>query len=215
MSDIRDCNHGHLFLLTPKPCPICGLQQELAEAKAKLAEYERTEPIKRKELHDAHAVLSERIDAINIPCVHALEAIWSDLLLKSKPGYGPWEYPMQAARHIIAEFNELKAELDDYRAALAGISTETNCMGPGCPYCEDGNVHSPSHAAAIAIDVLEKWKAKDKANNTLSAEFANWIKDSPIASDVMEKRKAKELADAKAKLAKADDSIMVIAFGVR
>ena len=57
-----------------------------------------------KELTD---LLQGEIDKINMPCAVALDTIWKGVMPK---GYGPWEYPAFAARHIIAEFNDRRAK---------------------------------------------------------------------------------------------------------
>lgn len=55
--------------------------------------------------------LQGRIDRMNIPAVNALDCLWREVILKRKPDYGPWEYPGQAYRHIMAEIEEIKREV--------------------------------------------------------------------------------------------------------
>ena len=63
-----------------------------------------------QENKELSTLLNNKIDAINIPCSHALDELWDKVILKRKPNYGPWEYPMQAVRHILAEIEEIKLE---------------------------------------------------------------------------------------------------------
>jgi hypothetical protein len=41
------------------------------------------------------------------PAADALDKLWRDIILVRRPSYGDWEYPGQAYRHLLAEFNEL------------------------------------------------------------------------------------------------------------
>lgn len=46
------------------------------------------------------------------PCGDALDRLWKEIIVARRPNYGDWEYPMQAYRHILAEFKEAVAERD-------------------------------------------------------------------------------------------------------
>ena len=100
MSD-RDCKHGHLA----RSCHICELEHELAAM--------------TRERDRLGEQLQGKIDRENIPCADALEKLWQDIIIKRKPGYGPWEYPGQAYRHIMAEFRDVEAERDALVMAVA------------------------------------------------------------------------------------------------
>ena len=56
------------------------------------------------------------------PAADALHLLWKEIILDRKPEYGEWEYPGQAYRHIKAEFDELRNELqrsrDNYASAV-------------------------------------------------------------------------------------------------
>lgn len=45
------------------------------------------------------------------PAAQAIDDLWRAVILAHKPDYGDWEYPGQAYRHILAEFNELRERL--------------------------------------------------------------------------------------------------------
>lgn len=49
-----------------------------------------------------------------------------------------------------------KTEIEKYRQVLEVIAKESECLGPGCPYCEreDGK-HPYTGAAKLAQDVLK------------------------------------------------------------
>ncbi len=40
-----------------------------------------------------------------------INMLWRDIILKHQPDYPDWEYPMQAYRHLVAEFNDLRTTL--------------------------------------------------------------------------------------------------------
>ena len=68
-----------------------------------------------KELEDR---IQDKEDKFNAPCAYALEKLWQDIMPE---GYGDWEYPAQAYRHLKAEFDdkqkreeELEQYLHDY-----------------------------------------------------------------------------------------------------
>jgi hypothetical protein len=60
------------------------------------------------------------------PCADAIDFMWKNILLKYKPDYGDWEYPGFAARHIIAEFEDLRNELAAYKKAVEHLNTITS-----------------------------------------------------------------------------------------
>jgi len=64
------------------------------------------------ELQAENESLQEEIEHRNAASAQALNELWKKIILKKSPGYGDWEYPMQAMRHIVCEFEELQAEND-------------------------------------------------------------------------------------------------------
>lgn len=56
------------------------------------------------------------------PCADALDLLWRDVILAHKPEYGDWEYPGFAYRHLLAEFNDLRARVAQQADELAAIS---------------------------------------------------------------------------------------------
>ena len=81
----------------------------------------------REENDDLHRQLQDKIDEINIPCADALTFMWKKLFPKD---YGRWEYPGQAARHVIALVNELGLEIkkkDEYIQEEAHRLYEEKC----------------------------------------------------------------------------------------
>lgn len=49
-------------------------------------------------------------DKINVPCGDALDKLWQDIMPE---GYGDWEYPGQAYRHLKAEIEKRIKEAKD------------------------------------------------------------------------------------------------------
>lgn len=49
------------------------------------------------------------IDLVNVPAAQAIDDLWREVILGKMPGYGDWEYPGQAYRHLVAEYRELLA----------------------------------------------------------------------------------------------------------
>lgn len=74
-------------------------------------------------------------------CADAIEKLWQEMIIARNPGYGEWEYPGQAYRHI-------KAEYDDVVAKLARVKTEIDCR---VQHGADSN----GHLEAIA-EMIEK-----------------------------------------------------------
>lgn len=81
------------------------------------------------------------LDLVNVPSAQALDELWKAVILSNKPDYGDWEYPGQAFRHLLAEWNELKAERNsllsasetlwsELRGQLARISLVAGIGGP-------------------------------------------------------------------------------------
>lgn len=70
--------------------------------------------------YEDHLKEVDRLMSEDNPSGDALDWIWRDIVLKYRPNYGDWEYPAQAYRHIVAEYEELrtmyaqlKKELDE------------------------------------------------------------------------------------------------------
>ena len=138
MSD-RDCEHGHLA----RSCRICELERELAAmTKERDRLQDEIDDIKdhqlgvekvayelakvradraEKECDRLGEQLQGKVDRENIPCADALEELWQDIIIRRKPDYGPWEYPGQAYRHIMAEFRDVEAERDALVMAVAKV----------------------------------------------------------------------------------------------
>jgi len=79
----------------------------------------------KKEL-DKDAVIErlreERIDKLlNAPCADALDFMWKKLFDES---YGDWEYPGQAARHVVAVVNELGVNLKERDERIEELEKE-------------------------------------------------------------------------------------------
>ena len=79
--------------------------------------------------------MQKEMDTKNMASSKQLDNLWKDVVLAKRPDYGDWEYPAQAYRHIMAEFNDLKAEnkrlkerlkdsTDWLRCNLQGVETE-------------------------------------------------------------------------------------------
>lgn len=77
-------------------------------------------------------------------------------LLKDNPG-----------KHILDRLAAQQEQIERLREALQEISRDTDCMGPGCPYCEDDEKHPASNAAKIALATLEAMKAKEADDGRL------------------------------------------------
>jgi hypothetical protein len=93
------------------------LKAELATTRAAL-----TASAQRAEAADNRAAeLAEELDARSDASGDALNCLWKEVILAKAPDYGDWEYPGQAYRHLIAEFNALRAELDETRAELDAL----------------------------------------------------------------------------------------------
>jgi hypothetical protein len=75
-----------------------------------------------KEREDEIERLSEIIEEVseqkNSPCGDALEKLWQDVMPK---GYGDWEYPGMAYRHLKAEFNDKDTEIERLREWKEGV----------------------------------------------------------------------------------------------
>ena len=68
---------------------------------------------KIKEIEEKTGMGAEELFALlGEPCAQALDLLWNDIILSNHADYGPWEYPAQAYRHLLAEYNELKVELE-------------------------------------------------------------------------------------------------------
>lgn len=92
----------------------------LAETAALRAELDAAQ--NRAEAADNRAAeLAEELDARSDASGDALNCLWKEVILAKAPDYGDWEYPGQAYRHLIAEFNALRAELDETRAELDAL----------------------------------------------------------------------------------------------
>lgn len=50
------------------------------------------------------------LNLVNVPCGHAIDLLWKDIILSKDPNYGDWEYPGQAYRHLLAEYRDLQEE---------------------------------------------------------------------------------------------------------
>ncbi len=48
-----------------------------------------------------------------------IDLLWKDIIIKHHPDYGNWEYPGQAYRHLLLEFDDLRADLATVTAELA------------------------------------------------------------------------------------------------
>ena len=56
---------------------------------------------------------------------------------------------------LKAENAIMKAKNDKLKAILEEISKEIYCVGPDCPWCEDGT-HPPTHGACLAQNALKE-----------------------------------------------------------
>lgn len=54
---------------------------------------------------------------------------------------------------VYDDLSKSRTEVARLTAALETIAACSDCMGPGCPYCDDGT-HPPSHEARIARRAL-------------------------------------------------------------
>ncbi len=93
-------------------CPDC---EEVAELQSALSECEK----ERKLNAIAVVAITEEMDTRNMASSKALDELWKEIILKNKPNYGDWEYPMQAKRHIVCEFVDKSETIDELVKALA------------------------------------------------------------------------------------------------
>lgn len=67
------------------------------------------EKIKQMELKLGEDWRVAVLDLINVPCALALDDLWKKIVIANQgEDYGDWEYPAQAYRHILIEYEELK-----------------------------------------------------------------------------------------------------------
>jgi hypothetical protein len=69
----------------------------------------------------------DRIDAArdeDNPAAQALDDLWKAIVLARDPNYGDWEYPGQAYRHLVCEFDDMRKAKDRAEAALAVLTQE-------------------------------------------------------------------------------------------
>ncbi len=73
---------------------------------------------------DALNVALARLEVSNEDAEKFIDGMWRDIIIKHKPDYGDWEYPVQAHRHLVAEFDDLRqknaaleADMDAIRKA--------------------------------------------------------------------------------------------------
>jgi len=112
------------------------LEKEVKELRAKadipITEHPDVQRLIRQvvELQEEGKLLREEMETRNMASSKALDELWKEIILKKSPGYGDWEYPMQAMRHIVCEFEELQAENVKMKAALKKYGQHTKI-------CED------------------------------------------------------------------------------
>lgn len=75
-------------------------------------------------LADGWAILSFEEERGNKPSADALDLLWKEVILAHKPNYGDWEYPGQAYRHLLAEFNDLRLALSAATARGLQLAAE-------------------------------------------------------------------------------------------
>ncbi len=70
------------------------------------------------------------LDLINTPSAYALDSLWEKIILARRPNYGDWEYPVQASRHIVAEWEEMERKLVDLEMnSHPRVATGANGVG--------------------------------------------------------------------------------------
>ena len=84
---------------------------------ARLTQYADDLEKRIAEVEAENKLLQDEMDARNMASSKALDELWKEIILTRKPAYGDWDYPMQAKRHIVCEFNELQAELEKAKFA--------------------------------------------------------------------------------------------------
>jgi len=113
---------------------------ETERAMAAQVEAERDEA--RRDLRDREAWLhlheeqeaEVRALLFNDACGDALEKLWQEVIIAHKPDYGDWPYPGFAYRHLLAEFNDLRAERTALRAQVAAL--ELRAVGAEAHLCQ-------------------------------------------------------------------------------
>ena len=64
------------------------------------------------------------LDIINAPAAYTLDTLWEKMILARNPNYGDWEYPGQAGRHLVAEWEAVQAELSELREGVQLLRAE-------------------------------------------------------------------------------------------
>lgn len=101
--------------------------KEYEAASQQIQEFWKKNQVLLKELAEKTDLirnLEDEIEKRNYACGDALERLWTEIILARKPNYGPWEYPGQAYRHILAEFQEVCQERDEARKKVAELQAE-------------------------------------------------------------------------------------------
>jgi hypothetical protein len=70
------------------------------------------------------AALRAELDEHSDASSDALDLLWKEIILANDPNYGDWEYPGQAYRHLMIEFNNQRAELNALRARVAELEKQ-------------------------------------------------------------------------------------------
>ncbi len=70
-------------------------------------------------LQAENKLLTDEMEARNMAASKALDELWKEVVLKDMPNYGNWEYPMQAKRHILCEFTDLRKRYEKAEAEKA------------------------------------------------------------------------------------------------
>jgi hypothetical protein len=89
---------------------LCDCGDCLGVSPRLIAAADRIEELEKKQaaLKDDNEALKKELGSS--PTADALNKLWQDIILKRKPDYGDWEYPGQAYRHLLTEYEELKAD---------------------------------------------------------------------------------------------------------
>ena len=96
---------------------VVGLQAENAEIRNQW----HIDLNDKTELQAENKLIREEMNTRNMASARALDELWAKIILKKSPGYGDWEYPMQAMRHILCEFEELQAENKRLRSVIHDV----------------------------------------------------------------------------------------------
>lgn len=122
------------------------------------------------------AELEAEVASLRAECDDPLNLLWNDIILKKYPNYGDWEYPGQAYRHIVAEFNDLSAEIVALKAANEARRPVTKDEPPDGTWVQVGD---PRGSIIKAHRQGDKWINADGIPFTHAPDAAPYYRSLP------------------------------------